>query len=105
MAIALVDVATAANQSPFASQVLGALQAAVTAILGELATTADHRIRVKFAEKAQLNLVAYATAMAPAVANNLPGTYSDLKNVTDTDVKNSLNGIFTQVAFEVILPS
>jgi hypothetical protein len=102
MPVSLTDIATAATQSPFASQVLGALQAQIIVVLGEVATTPDHRVRQKFAEKAQLAIQGYATALAPAIANNLPGSYNNLSAVSDTDVKATMASIWTGAAYEFV---
>ena len=105
MPIPLREIAAADGYAPFVAQVTGALQAAIKAVCREDAATPDHRVRSKFAEKAQLTLGAFAVAVAIAVAENLPERYSSLEDVTDEDVRASLNDLFTQVAFEVILPA
>lgn len=107
MALTRTQVGNAASNGTFVTQLQGSLQAQINIVLGEASSTADYVVRRKFAQQAAKQLPQTAASIAVAVAAQLAagGVVSDLNAVTDTQMDTAIVTIFTQVAYEVILPS
>ena len=109
MALSLSVIGGAANIGSFVTQVAAGLASTVTAVLGEANTVNDYPVRRKYAQLVDKNLTATAASIAVKVASqiqaNQPTTYTDLTAVQDAHITTALTGLFTQLAYETILPS
>src|SRR5229473_2478582 len=103
MALSLATIGTAGtnNGSTFYTQVQGALQAQVTAVLAEAASTAEHNVRYLAAKKCEVAGASYVPGLCVIIAQQLPGTYSNLSAVADADVNTAFSGIWTQFAYSI----
>lgn len=102
MALSLATIGTAGTPgTTFYTQVQGGLQAVVTAVLAEAASTADHNVRYLAAKKCEVNGSNYVAQLCVAVAQQLPGTYSNLSAVADADINTAFSAIFTGFAYSI----
>ena len=102
MALSLATIGGAgATGTTFFTQVQGALQTQVTAVLSEAASPPEHNVRYLAAKKCETNGAAYVPQLCVAVAQQLPGTYSNLSAVLDADINTAFSAIWNGFSYSI----